>query len=199
MVMRPDYKDLCVRALGPAPSCTLLPRGAWEELEEFLEIELPGDYKELVASYGPVQINGHLFLNHPSTTRWNLRSWMVETMMSFSVTDLTHAECPGFPDGPRFGGPNGLIPLVDTDRGEYLFGAIDKTSRTWRLLACDGDEQDFTEYLMPFSEWFYNYLNGGDMFGPDTSACNPGAIRFESMPMSASERSITWFGPVRNE
>lgn len=168
----------------------------WVELERRLACQLPDDYKEIVGTYGPVQINGHLFLNHPSTHRWNLGDWIAETVEAFSGSDLSEAACPGFPGGPRFGGPAGLIPLIDTDRGEYLFG-VGIGSSDERLLACDGDEQDFYEYRMSFSEWLYRYLIGEDMFGPESGVFYPGPVVFESMPMSESERSTKWFGPPR--
>jgi hypothetical protein len=166
-------------------------------LETELGVQLPADYKLLVDGYGPVQVNGHLFFGHPATSRWNLAEEVRKTVEAFSRSDLTEAECPGFPDGPLFGGPSGLIPLVDTDRGEYVFGAVDAASGEWRLLTCDGDEQDFYEYHMSFSEWLYRYLIGEDMFGSGSAVFYPGPIVFESMPMTASDRSVTWHGPER--
>lgn len=40
---------------------------AWEQLEGELGVVLPGDYKQVVDGYGPVQLNGHLFLPYPAT------------------------------------------------------------------------------------------------------------------------------------
>ncbi|MEU9171901.1 SMI1/KNR4 family protein [Streptomyces sp. NPDC048420] len=197
MAMSHNFTDSVIRMLGPAGT-TPTPEAAWEDVEVELGVQLPGDYKQLVADYAPVQLNYHLFLHHPSTERWNLGRWMRETVDAFSHSDLTDAECPGFPDGPRFGGPIGLIPLVGTDRGEYVFGVVDAKSGEWAILACDGDEQDFHEYRISFSEWLYRYLLGEDMFGPDSSVFYPGPVVFESMPMTATERSITWRGPDRN-
>ncbi|WP_393954744.1 SMI1/KNR4 family protein [Streptomyces murinus] len=161
--------------------------GAWEQLEGELGVVLPGDYKQVVDGYGPVQINGHLFLSHPATRSWNLGAWMKSTVDAFSASDLSDARCPGFPHGPVFGAPAGLIPLVDTDRGEYAFGVVDEADGTWRILACNGDEQDFYEYRMPFAEWLYRYLTGEDMFGPGSAVFYPGPVVFEPMPMAAGD------------
>jgi hypothetical protein len=67
------------------------------------------------------------------------------TISAFSRSDLSDAKCPGFQDGPRFGGAAGLIPLASTDRGEHLFGTVDADSGEWRFLVCNGGEQDFYE------------------------------------------------------
>jgi len=45
---------------------------AWHKLENDLGVMLPADYKEIVDAYAPVHINGHLYLSHPATSRWNL-------------------------------------------------------------------------------------------------------------------------------
>ncbi|MFF4837051.1 SMI1/KNR4 family protein [Streptomyces sp. NPDC001315] len=194
--MTRNFNNSLLGILGPTNSAPP-PTAAWDELERGLGVQLPDDYKEIVVGYGPVQLNGHLYLSHPSTDRWNLGRWMEETVEAFSRSDLSEAECPGFPYGPVFGGPAGLIPLLSTDRGEYVFGVFDTASKEWRLLACDGDELDFYEYRMSFSEWLYWYLSGDDMFGPDSAVFYPGPIVFESLPMTESERSTKWYGPGR--
>jgi hypothetical protein len=195
MAMSRNFTDSVIGMLGTAGISS--PAAGWEDLESELGVQLPDDYKEIIGRYAPVQLNGHLFLNHPSTRRWNLGRWMRETVEAFSGSDLADAECPGFPEGPVFGAPAGLVPLMDTDRGEYVFGVVDEASKEWRILACDGDEQDFHEYLMSFSEWLYRYLTGEDMFGPGSAVFYPGPVVFESMPMTASERSTQWHGPER--
>ncbi|MDX3245088.1 SMI1/KNR4 family protein [Streptomyces sp. ME18-1-4] len=159
-------------------------------------MSLPGDYKHIVVRYAPVQTNGHLFLHHPATERWNLGQWMERTVTAFSSSDLTEAKCPGFPGGPLFGGPGGLIPMVSTDRGEYLFGVADD-SGGWCLLACNGDEQDFYDYQISFSEWLYRYLAGEPMFGPGSAVFYPGPVVFEGLPMTPSDPFDTWDGPDR--
>jgi hypothetical protein len=160
-------------------------------------VRLPDDYKQLIETYAPVQLNEHLFLSHPATPRWNLGEWIEQTVAAFSRSDLTDARCPGFPSGPRFGGPDGLVPLAGTDRGEYVFGVVGGPSGEWRLLTCGGNEKDFYEYQLSFSEWMYRYLVGEDMFGPDSAVFYPGPVVFESLPMGEDDPFLTWHGPER--
>ncbi|MFE1437423.1 SMI1/KNR4 family protein [Streptomyces sp. NPDC058739] len=194
--MSTPHLDSVTRMLGPACNDSTS-QDAWADLEHDLAVGLPVDYKAIVASYGPVQLNGHLFLHHPATVRWNLATWISRTVEQFPESDLGEAECPGFPDGPAFGGPDGLIPLISSDRGEYVFGVAPVGGGEWTILACNGDEQDFFEYAMPFAEWLYRYLSGEDMFGPGSAVFYPGPVVFESLPMSEMEGSRSWYGPER--
>ncbi|WP_329270263.1 SMI1/KNR4 family protein [Streptomyces sp. NBC_01451] len=194
--MSRNYVDLVIAMMG-SPENLHAADSAWRALESELGVQFPVDYRLLVDGYGPIQVNGHLYLSHPATERWNLGRWISSTIAAFERSDLSGAECPGFENGPIFGGPDGLIPLASTDRGEYVFGAIRRGDSKWRILACDGDEQDFYEYRMGFSEWLYGYLSGGDMFGPDSAAFYPGPLLLESMPLTVEDRSISWRGPQR--
>ncbi|WP_318219003.1 hypothetical protein [Streptomyces sp. SCL15-6] len=99
------------------------------------------------------------------------------------MQDLEHRGLPGSP----FGAPAGLIPLLDTDRGENLFGLADADTGTWRLFSCGGDEALYYEYDMSFSEWLHRYLVEEDMFGPRSGVFYAGPIFFEGMPMSETE------------
>ncbi|MFG3397905.1 SMI1/KNR4 family protein [Streptomyces parvus] len=184
--------------LGPPRVAHGHPPSDWYTLEQQLGIELPRDYKRFVSRYAPIQVNGHLYFNHPATSRWNLGDWMEATVNEFRRGDFSQADCPGFDDGAAFGGPNGLIPLIDSDSGDYLFGAWESKKEAWRFLACNGDEQNFYEYRMPFAEWIYRYLAGENMLGPNSGVFSPGPIMLESMPMNPEERSETWYGPERN-
>ncbi|MET8828551.1 SMI1/KNR4 family protein [Streptomyces sp. NPDC004610] len=197
--MQLNYTDAVMEMLGERTSPVPFV-GSWDDLESELGVRLPEDYKRILEKYAPVQLNGHVFLEHPHTRRWNLGQWMRGTVEAFSRSKFTEDDCPTMPGGPVFGGPAGLIPLLSTDRGEYLFGIarmVGSHSGEWILLSCDGDEQGFYEYRMSFSEWFYRHLIGESMFGPGSAVFYPGPIVFESMPMTYEERSVSWQGPER--
>jgi hypothetical protein len=169
---------------------------AWERLEASLDVVVPDDYRKVVEAYAPVQVNWHLYFLHPAE---DLGMWMERTIESFRETTWDEdVMCPGFEEtGPRFGGGKGMVPLATTDRGEYVFAARHANADSWRILTCDGDEQDFYEYRMGFAEWLYGYLIGGDMVGPDSSAFYPGPIRLERSPRTRGERPVVWHGPER--
>jgi hypothetical protein len=193
--MSRNFTDSVIRMLGESGGSSV-PTANWGELESQLGARLPDDYKEIISKYAPVQLNVHLFLYHPDTRRWNLGRWMQETIQAFSRSDLSDLERRGFGGSP-FGAPFGLIPLLNTDRGEYLFGRAVADTGTWRLFSCGGDEALYHEYEMSFSEWLYQYLIGEDMFGPSSGVFYSGPIVFESMPMGEMEPMTSWEGPER--
>ncbi|AZM59285.1 MULTISPECIES: SMI1/KNR4 family protein [unclassified Streptomyces] len=193
--MSRNFTESVIGMLGPARNADRFP-AEWGELETALGVGLPDDYKGILGRYAPVQLNVHLFLMHPSTGRWNLGRWMRETVQAFSRSDLTDVERLGFTGSP-FGAPSGLIPLLHTDRGENLFGAVEAGTGEWRFHSCNGDEPLYYEHRMSFSEWLHRYLRGEDMFGPGSGVFYPGPIVFESLPMQDAELSTTWEGPER--
>jgi hypothetical protein len=169
---------------------------AWERMEARLGVVVPDDYRKIVDTYAPVQVNWHLYLGHPADA---LGAWMEQTIHAFRGTTWDEdVVCPGFEaTGPVFGGENGMVPLADTDRGEYVFAARESSAGTWRILACDGDEQDFYEYRMGFAEWLHGYFTGGDMVGPESAVFYPGALRLERPVQTAGEHPLVWHGPDR--
>ncbi|MER7955937.1 SMI1/KNR4 family protein [Streptomyces sp. NPDC096030] len=169
---------------------------AWERVEANFDAPVPDDYKKIVQAYAPVQVNWHLYFLHPEE---DLEIWMGQTIEAFRGTSWDEdVICPGFEDsGPLFGGRAGMVPLATTDRGEYVFAAREEKAAAWRILTCDGEEQDFYEYRMGFAEWLHGWLSGGDMFGPDSSVYYPGPVRLERPPKGPGEPSLVWEGPER--
>ncbi|MFE5486637.1 SMI1/KNR4 family protein [Streptomyces sp. NPDC056527] len=169
---------------------------AWERLEADCDVELPDDFKRIVEAYAPVEVNRHLVLLHPSE---DLGMWIGKTNEAFQGTAWDEdVACPGFEEtGPQFGGRMGLVPLATTDRGDYVFAARNEKACGWRMLTCDGDEQDFYEYRMGFAEWLHGWLTGGDMVGPDSAVFYPGPLRLERWARTAGEPSLVWEGTAR--
>ncbi|WP_392972658.1 SMI1/KNR4 family protein [Streptomyces sp. LN245] len=66
-----DHLAAVTAMLGPARNRYADP-SAWDRLHAELGIQLPADYRFLVDAFAPAQINGHLYLHHPATERWNL-------------------------------------------------------------------------------------------------------------------------------
>ncbi|MFF3317356.1 SMI1/KNR4 family protein [Streptomyces sp. NPDC003035] len=182
--------------MGEPRTAYAAPSTAWEHIEANLNITFPEEYKRIVETYAPVQVNWHLDLPHPSE---DLDIFLRQTIEAFRETSWGEGvACPGFEKtGPRFGGRTGMVPLATTDRGEYVFAARDREGNSWRILTCDGDEQDFYEYRMGFAEWLHGYLTGGDMVGPGSSVFYPGPLRLERWTRVPGESSIVWEGPER--
>ncbi|PHQ53563.1 hypothetical protein BLA24_00495 [Streptomyces cinnamoneus] len=175
--------------------------GAWESIENSLGFGLPADYKQVLEAYGPVKLNGHLYVNHPATVRWNLGKWIRETVVAWGEVpwddDIDGDPRPALGISEmKFGTSDGLTPIAGTDRGELIFLARGASGQEWRIFVGDGDGE-FFEYSICFSEWLYRYLVGEDMAGPNSSAFYPGPVKFEGRPMSYGEETAVWYGPDR--
>ncbi|MEV5944459.1 SMI1/KNR4 family protein [Streptomyces sp. NPDC051994] len=152
-------------------------------------------------AFVPIQINGHLYLSHPATERWNLGQNIRSTIKVWSevpwgALDLDADEDPRLLfglDELSFGTRNGLWPIASTNRGEtiFLLGAPDAP----RLLV--SYDETWTEHRISFAEWLYCYLIGEDMSGPNSAAFYPGPVELRRLPMSAGERPESWYGPDR--
>ncbi|WP_405983509.1 hypothetical protein [Streptomyces sp. NBC_00872] len=57
--------DVFEELLGERERFRPAPSTAWQTVEEWLNLELPTDYKELVNGYGDAIFLGHLFVPHP--------------------------------------------------------------------------------------------------------------------------------------
>jgi len=197
----PDYLSLVFDMLGPGGHRYADP-AAWVELEAELGIALPDDYKAIVDAYAPIKINGHLYLSHPATERWNLGESIRSTAEAWSAIDwddFDPDEDPrvvlGLPE-LEFGTKEGLLPIASTDRGDTVFLAPLPDSQERRLCIADGDG-GWYEYRIGFAEWLYRFLVGEDMAGPNSSAFYPGPVVLEPLPMSQGDRPAAFHGPDR--
>lgn len=173
---------------------------AWREIECDLGFELPTDYKEIIDAYAPVQLHEHLYLHHPATERWNLRRWISETITAWSAVDWD-TEIDGDPrailgtSDLRFGTPEGLTPLLGSDRGETVFLARNRAGSPL-IFAENGEEQFFCQEI-PFAEWLHQYLSGEDAVGPGSGISYPGPVALRSLPKTVHDTQSVWFGPDR--
>ncbi|MFC8724411.1 SMI1/KNR4 family protein [Streptomyces bacillaris] len=173
---------------------------AWREIESGLGFALPDDYKTIVDAYAPVCLYEHLYLHHPATERWNLGRWISETVTAWSEVDWD-TDIDGDPRKVlgtaelRFGTPDGLTPLLGSDRGETVFLARDRAGSPL-LFAENGDEQFFC-LRVPFAEWLRRYVSGEDAVGPGSGIFYPGPVKFRSLPRTPQDTGAVWFGPDR--
>ncbi|MFD5624364.1 SMI1/KNR4 family protein [Streptomyces yangpuensis] len=197
-----DYLAATMAMLGPTQNRYADPT-ARDRLHAQLGIRLPTDYQALVDAYAPVHLNGHLYLHHPATERWNLDRWITDTVRAWSDVpwdehDLDADEDPRALFGLTelsFGTGSGPWPIAGTDRGETIFLMAADDTAPW-ILVEDG-EGGWARYDMSFAEWLYRCLIGEDMAGPGTSAFRPGPVELRRLPMTADERPEPWSGPDR--
>ncbi|MGW5425054.1 SMI1/KNR4 family protein [Streptomyces sp. NPDC003943] len=170
----------------------------WTALESELGRAFPEDYKAILDAYAPVQLNHHLYLDHPANEFRPLGSWISRVVRSFGAISWDPGmACPGFENvGPQFGGRLGMIPIASTDRGEYAF--LGPYGDRNIILTWGRDAPDFYAHDMTFGEWLKRYLAGEEMFMPGVAARYPGPIILESLPTRINDPVITWHGPDQN-
>ncbi|MEV6978368.1 SMI1/KNR4 family protein [Kitasatospora sp. NPDC093806] len=195
-----EYGARLAGVLGEGAPGRPEPRG-WGGLEASLGVELPADFKEIVAAYAPVQLNGHLILWHPDTAQFNLAQRVERNIRAFEAIDW-RALGVTFRGGiPRFGGPDGLIPVAGTDRGETVFLHRAADGASWSVVGFsgdgDGDGERFHEYELDFAEWLHGYLAGEERVGRGSAVFYPGPLLIEDLPRSPGERVVKRFGPQR--
>ncbi|MEW2252333.1 SMI1/KNR4 family protein [Streptomyces sp. NPDC058733] len=199
--MKPDYVGRVFDMLGE-PSWRYRDPEAWRQLEDELGVSLPVDYKEIVDGYAPVHINGHLYLHHPATERWNLGEEIRSTSESWSQIEWDEGEPEGDPrlslgvSELTFGTAEGLIPIAATDRGEVIFYAPRGASGNGSLFVENG-EGEFFEYSFSFAEWLWRWLTGDEVTGPGGSALYPGPVALRDLPMYPDDHPEVRYGPPR--
>ncbi|MFF7993432.1 SMI1/KNR4 family protein [Kitasatospora xanthocidica] len=192
-----DYVALVASMMGEAPTGRLH-HADWRDLEAVLGTELPEDFKEIVAAYAPIQLNGHLFLSHPNTQLFNLAKEVDRGIEAFKRINWQEGEARFRGEVPSFGGLGGLIPVAGTDRGEAVFLIkVEGATKFWHVVGFSDDGDHFYEYEMSFAEWLYRYLVGEDMIGPGSGVFYPGPLIIEDLPRSPGDRVVERRGPDR--
>ncbi|MEV6758185.1 SMI1/KNR4 family protein [Streptomyces sp. NPDC051214] len=191
-----------VMAMLGEPPRTHQRKESWQAIEEAIGTSLPVDYKEIVDGYGPLHINGHLYLHHPATEPWNLGKWMRDTAEAWSQIEFDEDEPEGDPCASLgvselvFGTSDGLIPLFGTDRSEMVFYGPKAAGGKGSLFVEPG-EGEFFEYEMGVAEWFYRWLVGEHVTGPHGGVYYPGPVVLRDLPMTPDDRPEPRFGPRR--
>ncbi|MDG5808910.1 hypothetical protein P9869_41060 [Streptomyces ossamyceticus] len=198
-----DYLQAVLTMLGPGDG-RLVDPAAWLRLEEELGRALPTDFKRIVDSYAPVQINGHLALSHPVSQLFNLGE-DIRSMSAMWAESAWESYVTGPDDDPRvfcslphlsFGTAKGLIPLAATDQGAAVFGSPQVHGFPDGVVV-QGAEGDWVGHPMTFSEWLYRYLIGEEMAGWDSAVFYPGPVRLEYLPTGPGQHTRETYGPER--
>ncbi|MET9182995.1 SMI1/KNR4 family protein [Kitasatospora aureofaciens] len=186
----PDHLPAVFMMLG-AGGRRFADPGSWTRLESEIGTELPTDYKEFVDEYAPIKVNGHLYFNHPATTRWNLLEEIRQTEQAFRDADWD-----GLPH-PDTGADGVLIPALSTDFGFHVFLRRSPQTPDWSVVVHDRDEGGYWEHAMGFAEWLHRHLIGEEVIHPNGTYFYPGPVKLEHLPMSPEDRPEPWHGPER--
>ncbi|MER7773145.1 SMI1/KNR4 family protein [Kitasatospora sp. NPDC096140] len=172
--------------------------GEWGDVEAAAGVGLPDDYKTFIELYGPVGVNRHLTFHHPNSEMWSLARWIRETIDSYRGVEWAEVlEEPEKADQLAFGGPEGLVPLLASGRGEVLFMETPPEEEGYRLVVFVGDDCEFFRYDIGFAEWLFRYLVGEDMMGPNSSALPSGPLLIEEFPKEFGGHPEFRHGPHR--
>ncbi|MFH8579979.1 SMI1/KNR4 family protein [Streptomyces zaomyceticus] len=192
-----DYYRSVVAVLGE-PRNLFADSDSWSHLEGSLGMEFPSEYKRIVDAYAPVQLNNHLYLDHPANPLRPLGAWIARTVESFESTSWGDVESSALGSFElKFGGRSGMIPIASTDRGEYAFLARTENLDIGAIVTWGRDAPEFYVRRMGFGEWLCRYLAGEAMFVPGVTALYPGPLVLESLPTEPGERQVRWYGPER--
>ncbi|QKW18535.1 SMI1/KNR4 family protein [Kitasatospora sp. NA04385] len=143
----------------------------WMPIEAMYGIELPPDFKEVIAVFAPIDINDHLTLFRPGDPTWDLGRWMEETVRSYQEVDwLDVFSDPTEAARISFGKAGGLIPIAASDRGEHVFFRTDTGGSTTGISVFVGADCEFYDYDFTFMEWLYRYTVGEEVMGPNSAS-----------------------------
>jgi hypothetical protein len=111
--------------------------GPWEPIEAELGTPLPQEYKDIVRVYGSGQFLEFFGLYMPkSRDRWVRLATAVPSACSAfeDDKDLPFALWPA---------PGGLVPIGQTDNGDYLFLRPSDSLTSWEVVVWDRGDLDF--------------------------------------------------------
>ena len=132
----------------------------WTEVEREFGLEFPADFREIVNAYGPVQINGQLYLAHPAGhLLHNLGESIRGDLELFREQDMAE-----YLPSPAGANPGELVPVASARTGEWVFLRVPESpSAPWRVVVVELDSPAWTLHEMTFGEWLLAYLRGEDV------------------------------------
>ncbi|MET8164227.1 SMI1/KNR4 family protein [Streptomyces sp. NPDC005329] len=106
-----------------APPERAAPRADWAVLAEELGIELPGDYRELIDTYGGGRFDGYLWLLEPrcANRHYDLTRHIAERDEAF---EMLWEDGEPKPEQLESSPSSRVIPWATTDNGEYLYWLV---------------------------------------------------------------------------
>ncbi|MCH7232149.1 SMI1/KNR4 family protein [Glycomyces sp. L485] len=142
----------------------------WPVIERRLGIEFPPDYKTWAQSYPSLELDGFLWIRHP--TEFYGRSTIeevAEELLGLSDISADREEReevfdsqgnllgskPALPFYPQ---ENGLIPWGTTDNGDYLMWLAIGKSSDWKIVVADGDAFSWQEFDCGFLEFLIGLM-----------------------------------------
>ncbi|MBU7596733.1 Lsr2 family protein [Streptomyces sp. P38-E01] len=185
----------------PPPSPSAVPVVDWRAVEEAVDFELPGYYKELASRYGPGAFGGFIRIHHPAApTPWVDLTGPVPAIVRAQMERDQASSAYRPPHDPQL-----LFPVGVTDNGNYLFWVTDPEDRpdTWRVAVNeargprwythDGNLTDFLAGVLSgrlaIDLFPTGLLDGGTPFVPSSSPDSSPSPDSSSPPGSGAQEA----------
>lgn len=127
-------------------------RCQWASIETSLNLRLPEDYREFVATYGTGAVDSFLWVLNPFSKNENLN-------LVSQVDDRLDAQRRFFEESgkispyPLYPSMNGLLPWGVTDNGDVLYWQCKGSPSAWPTIVCDGRSSRWQETQLSFSQF----------------------------------------------
>jgi SMI1-KNR4 cell-wall len=152
-----------VAAPPPAPSGTGTPE-EWAAAERALGLELPGDYKELVRTYGSGKFANFIFVYTPFTS--NPYSNLLEQRgLNLAAYKTMRAQAPRTAPYPAYPEPGGVLPRAHTENGDVLYWLTEGPPDQWPIIVIETRHGSLQQYDLTTTEFLAQALEG--RLGPD--------------------------------
>jgi hypothetical protein len=136
---------------------------AWPVIEEILGLDLPTDYKEIIAAYGSGSFSDFIYLYNPFCPFWTSSNLLSGTtkqrLRAYREGQAQHPQySPPFRAYPE---PGGLFPWASTDNGDTLFWLTVGSPDKWTTVVCDSKTSEACdEFSFGVAEFLLCWLSG---------------------------------------
>jgi SUKH superfamily protein len=173
----------------PSPA----PRGGgspeqWRQVEAFLGLVLPQDYKALVDTFGCGQFVNFITVFTPFAHDESA-NLLAQPDLSLRAYQAVRAEFPEAAPYPAFPEPGGVLPWALTSNGDVLFWLTEGPSNTWPIIAVESRHGAIERHNLTTTDFLAQLLAGElpTRILPD-DLNKKGGPRFAPLPVSEAHK-----------
>jgi hypothetical protein len=131
----------------------------WTTAESALGLQLPGDYKALVSTYGAGKFADFIFVYTPfaSNPYVNLLEQRGLNLAAYKTLRMEVPQSAPYPAYPETGG---ALPWAHTDNGDMLYWLTEGPSDTWPVIVIESRHSAVERYDLPTTGFLARLLAG---------------------------------------